>query len=87
MEITEGEDYGAAAQMQAAAPHNTSICGKQRRRPERLGTAATEEQTRQLSPRERKKRQSQARFGLKKTFIREAGQWKVGTEQEGEEAD
>ena len=42
---------------------------------------------RQLSPWERKKRQSRARFGLRKTFIRDQGQWKVGTEQEGEDAD
>ena len=42
---------------------------------------------RQLTPRERKNRQSRAKYGLRKIFIREAGQWMVGTEQEGEGAD
>ena len=95
VEIPEGEEVVPAAQLDhqpqiqaaAASPHSTRKSGRQRRKPERFRTAATEEQTRQLSPRERKKRQSQARFGLRKTFVREAGQWKVGTEQEGEEAD
>ena len=94
-EIPVEEEVFTAAQLDpqpqiqaaVATPHSTRKSGRQRREPERFRTAATEEQTRQLSPRERKKRQSQARFGLKKTFIREAGQWKVGTEQEGEEAD
>ena len=94
-EITVEEEVITAAQLDpqpqiqaaVATPHSTRKSGRQRRKPDRFRAAATEEQTRQLSPRERKKRQSQARFGLKKTFIREAGQWKVGTEQEGEEAD
>ena len=94
VEIPEGEETVPAAQrdhqpqiqVTAASPHSTRKSGRQRKKPERLGEAATEEQTRQLSPRERKKRQSRARFGLKKTFIREQGQWKVGTEQEGEDA-
>ena len=95
VEIPEGEETVPAAQLDhqpqirvtAASPHSTRKSGRQTKKPERLGAAATEEQTRQLSPRERKKRQSRARFGLKKTFIREQGQWKVGTEQEGEDAD
>ena len=95
VEIPEGEEIVPAAQLDhqpqiqaaAASPHSTRKSGRQRRKPERLGTAATEEQMKQLSPRQRKKRQSQARFGLRKTFIREEGQWKVGTEQEGEDAD
>ena len=94
-EIPEEEQVINASQLNpqpqtqaaVATPHSTRKSGRQRRKPERFRTAATDEQTRQLSPRERKKRQSQARFGLKNTFIREAGQWKVGTEQEGEEAD
>ena len=95
VQIPEGEEVIPAAQRDpqlqgqaaAATPHNTRKSGRQKKKPERFGTAATEEQTRQLSPRERKRRQSQAKFGLRKTFVREAGQWKVGTEQEGEEAD
>ena len=71
----------------ALTPQSTRKSTRQRRRPERLGETATEEQMRQLSPRERKRRQSQAKYGLRKTFIREAGQWKVGTEQEGGETD
>ena len=89
-EIPEGEEVIPAAQRDhqpqiqtaAATPHSTRKSGRQRRKPERFRTAATEEQTRQLGPMERKKR-----FGLRKSFVREAGQWKVGTEQEGEEAD
>ena len=95
VEIPEGEEVRPAAQLDhqpqiqttAVTPHSTRKSGRQRREPERFRTAATVEQPRQLSPRERKKRQSRARFGLRKTFVREAGQWKVGTEQEGEEAD
>jgi hypothetical protein len=74
-------------QSAAASPPSPRKSGRLRKKPERLGMAATEEQTRQLSPRERKRRQSQARFGLKKTFIKDQGQWKVRTEQEGEDAD
>ena len=94
-EIPEGEEVIPAAQRDpqlqiqtaAATPHSTRKSRRQRRKPERFRIEATEEQPRQLSPRERKRRQSQAKFGLRKTFVREAGQWKVGTEQEGEEAD
>ena len=96
VEIPEGGELVPATQqdhqpqIQAAAatsPLSIRKSGRQRRKPVRLGTAATEEQMRQLTPRERKNRQSRAKYGLRKIFIREAGQWMVGTEQEGEGAD
>ena len=81
----EGEDTTPAVQMdhqpqeqEEASPQGPRQSSRQKKRPERLGTAASEEQLKQLSPRQRRRRQSQAKFGLMKTFIREAGQWKVG---------
>ena len=64
IEIPEGREVTPAAQLDhqpqiqttAATPHSTRKSGTQRREPERFRTAATEEQTRQLSPRERRKR-------------------------------
>ena len=69
------------------SPEGTRKSKRPRKRPERLGAAVTEDQQKQLSPKQRRKRKSQAQFGLKKTLVREAGQWKVGRDMEGEEVD
>ena len=81
-EAPEEEDTTPAVQLdhqpqvlEEGSPQGPRKSSRQRKRPERLGTAASEEQLKQLSPRQRRRRQSQAKFGLTKML---AGQQKMG---------
>ena len=73
----QAEEEPDRDEQQQAAPRKGS---RSRKKPDRLGTSATEQQIKQLSPRQKKQRQAQAKFGLKKRFVREEGQWAVGSD-------